>query len=110
MQVDTWFSLSAVQKSPELPEDKRSDATDAAGGTEEITVYGRGHKRDDEWRLESAAKTPQYEASNSDAAQPLVPYPTYTSSDQQRMMSEKTDAFGLCGALWSYVQCPNLPR
>ena len=104
MPVDNWYSLSPLQKIPALSDRRQIDTEATSSETEELTVYGRSHKRDDDWRMDFAAKVPQYEASNSDAAQPLVPYPTYTSPDQQRMMSEKTDALGLCGALWSYVQ------
>ena len=109
MQVDDWFSLGPILRPPARPEGQPIGSEPTIDRSEEITVYGRRHTRDDEWRLDFAAKVPQYEASNSDAAQPLVAYPNYTSPDQQRMMSEKTDALGLCGALGGYVQCPNLP-
>ena len=109
MPIGDWSLGPSDEAAPLDAFSRRMGITPAPDHTEQLVVYGQSHKRDEAWREDIQSKQPGYEASNSDAAMPLVPYAAYISADQQRMMSEKTDAMGLCGALGGYVQCPNLP-
>ncbi len=114
MPVDGWASLAPPANpawigGPKSLIDTRPVVARSSG----ITVYARSHKLDDDWRADLRAGAPAAEPGLSDAAQWGVPGvrmpPVYTSPEQQRLMSVKTDALGLCGALGGYVQCPNMP-
>jgi hypothetical protein len=72
-------------------------------------VFARRQNQQAEWRAALHSSAPTDEPASSAAAQRLVPIIDYTSADQQRLMSEKTDWLGLCGALGGYIQCPNKP-
>ena len=104
MPIDAWVTLAPQPSSIAAPKLDISPAQDTA---EQITVFARARQRDAEWRAELASQVLAYEAANSDAAQPLLPFAQYTSPEQERLMSLKTDALGLCGALGGYIQCPN---
>ena len=108
MHVDPWATLAPP---PTLIAPPRPlNMAPPTGRAEQVTVYAHPHPRDAEWRAELAGKAPAYEAANADAAQPSFGfYPRYTSADQQRLMSEKSELLGICGALGGYIQCPNPP-
>jgi hypothetical protein len=107
MRVDTWFGLGLSHEPSRAGRDSKNDMAPAQENAEQITVYARPHDRDSNRGAALRANDPVYEAGASTAAQPLVPYPSYTSPEQERLMSIKTDALGLCGALGGYIQCPN---
>lgn len=108
VRVTQWFDLAPLPNTPpgagELG--RQLDIT-APPNSEQITVYGQKHNREADWRADIATRQPVYEPAGSDAAQSLIPYLEYASPEQQRLMSIKTDALGLCGALGGYIQCPN---
>ena len=103
MPIDAWATLAPAPSSiaPKL------DTAPAPDNAEQITVFAHANQRDAEWRADLAGQVPAYEATNSDAAQPVLPFPQWSSPEQERLMSLKTDALGLCGALGGYIQCPN---
>ena len=105
MPIDAWSSLSPDPVA--APQTRAVDTRLPSTTAEEITVLGRNRHQDQDWRADLRAGDTVYEASNSDSAQPLVPFPAWTSPEQQRLMSDKTEFLGLCGALGGYIQCPN---
>ena len=112
MHVDGWVSLTPPRDPTATGRPKSLiDTRPIPARVPEITVYARSHRLDDDWRADLQAGAPAAEPGNSDAAQWGVPGvrmpPVWTSPEQQRLMSIKTDALGLCGALGWYVQCPN---
>ena len=109
MQVTNWLDLGskANASAPSVGLRHQIDMAPPPPSSEEITVYGQTHNRDVDWRADIEARQPVYEATNSDATKSLIPYPEYISPEQERLMSIKTDALGLCGALGGYIQCPN---
>jgi hypothetical protein len=110
MPIDTWSSLSPDPAWPPASRTPPAGALDTrvpSPNAEEITVLGRNRHQDRDWRADLRAGDTVYEASNSASAQPLVPFPEWTSPEQQRLMSDKTEFLGLCGALGGYIQCPN---
>ena len=109
MPIDGWYTL-APQPPPSIAVsvNKQLDTTPAPDGSEWITVYGRRHNRDADWRGDKQADLPVYEAQNSEAAQRLYAgSPIWYTPGQQRLMSDAKDALGLCGALGGWVTCPN---
>jgi hypothetical protein len=106
MSVTTWFSLaedpgrpSAIRAKPGLY------APPADNDGENIFVFSRrSHAQDEAWWPDSKSGLPLYESSNSDAAQPLVPYAAWTSPEQQRLTSAIKDAAGACGLFM--LTCP----
>ncbi len=104
MPIDAWATLAPAPSHIATP---KLDTTPAPDNAEQITVFAHTNQRDEEWRAELAGQVPAYEATNSDAAQPVLPFPQWSSPEQERLMSLKTDALGLCGALGGYIQCPN---
>jgi hypothetical protein len=104
MPIDAWATLAPAPSHIASP---KLDTTPAPDNAEQITVFARANQRDEEWRAELAGQIPAYEAINSEAAQPVLPFPQWSSAEQERLMSLKTDALGLCGALGGYIQCPN---
>ncbi len=105
LEVSAWFDLGPAGGS-----NTKFDTAAAPPNSEEITVYAKTHNHDADWRADVAAGQPVYEAGNSEAAQPgYGGYPQYTSAEQERLMSIKSDLLGLCGALGGYIQCPNKP-
>ena len=108
MPIDTWSSLvpEPSARTPRQP-GGTIDTRVPPAPAEEITVIGRNRHYDADARADIRAGDIAYEASNSASAQPLLPFPEYTSPEQQRLMSDKTEFLGLCGALGGYIQCPN---
>jgi hypothetical protein len=111
LQVTNWFDLTTSQNAwPPGGRGGQIDTLPRPLTVEEITVFGRRHDREAEWRADIAAGQPIYEAGDSESARPSYGgYLQWTSPEQERLMSIKTDALGLCGALGGYIQCPNKP-
>jgi len=106
MPVTTWFSLSDT--SSLLGQDKSLIMEPQKPDTDAVTVYGRRARTSPKaWWPESKSGLPAYEASNSDAAQPLIPFAAWTTPEQQRLTSGIKDFLGVCGA--AMLTCPNQP-
>jgi len=109
LSVTTWFSLgddpsrsSLIRAKPGLYAPPTEDAS------ENIFVFSRrSHAQEEQWWPDSKSGLPLYESSNSDAAQPLVPYAAWTSPEQQRLTSSIKNAMDACGVLM--IACPNPP-
>lgn len=88
---------------------RQIDLTPAPLTVEDVIVTVRHHSPDAEWRADVAAQAPAYEAPSSAAARQIYARPFgWTSPEQQRLMSTKTELLGLCNGLGGYIQCPNL--
>jgi hypothetical protein len=107
MSVTTWFYLGDDPAKPSLIRAKPGlYAAPADDASENIFVFSRRNRaQEEQWWPESKSGLPLYESSNSDAAQPLVPYASWTSPEQQRLTSSIKDAMGACGVFM--ITCPN---
>jgi hypothetical protein len=104
MPVTTWFSLSdtssPLSRGKSLIMDLPKPDTDA------ITVYGhRANTPPEAWWPESKSGLAAYEATNSDAAQPLIPFAAWTTPEQQRLTSGIKSFLGVCGI--AMLTCPD---
>jgi hypothetical protein len=107
MPIDSWATLSAPT-SAIAPAPPALDTSQPWDATEEITVYGRARKLEQDWRDALRPDAPIYESSNSAAAQRLyAPMTPWISPEEQHMMSGAKDAAGLCGGLGGWITCPN---
>jgi hypothetical protein len=107
MPIDSWTTLAAPTSSI-APARPKLDTTPAKDTTEQITVYARARKLDQDWRDTLQPDAPIYESSNSAAAQRLyAPMTAWISPEEQHVMSDAKDAAGLCGGLGGWITCPN---
>jgi hypothetical protein len=107
LSVTTWAFLGDDPTKPSLIRAKPGlYAPPADDASENIFVFSRRNRaQEEQWWPESKSGLPLYESSNSDAAQPLVPYASWTSPEQQRLTSSIKDAMGACGVFM--ITCPN---